>query len=222
MVTMGFGERTSHSRRIRIGTGASLLAVALVGVLVLLDRGVGGAEAAAMDPEIRGTMGVFRAARTIGDRLPGEPSAALRAADDMQPGENPDLSRRVLHADGEAYVWPMDGGMCHSSPAGSGCVPTWVIRDRGVDIGVQARLDLREETYDDVRVFGIARDGVATVRLRLQNGVERIVMVRDNTFLALDLPDRPVAVTWTDQSGVHSLQVPGQSAEELAEEIVGP
>jgi hypothetical protein len=193
---MGFGDGTTHSGHTRLGVTAALLAVFLAGVFVLVDRGAGAAEAAAIDPEVRDTVGVFRTARTVADRLPGDPSAALRAADDIRPGENPDL--------------------------GSGCIPIRVIRDRGVDIGVQTRLNLREKTYDDVRVFGIARDGVANVRLSLRNGVEHTAIVRNNTFLALDLPDRPVAVSWTDQTGVHSLDVPGQTAAELAEEIAGP
>jgi hypothetical protein len=43
-----------------------------------------------------------------------------------------------------------------------------------------------------------------------------------NTFLALDLPDRPVAVNWTAEAGCHAIDIPGQTAAELAEEIARP
>ena len=58
--------------------------------------------------------------------------------------------------------------------------------------------------------------------LTLLNGSERTASVRGNTFLALDLPDRPAAVTWTDATGSHAIDIPGQTAAELAAEIAGP
>jgi hypothetical protein len=218
---MPFRTGETRGRRARLVTAAALFIAVLAAVLVLIDGGTGGAEAAGVDPETRATLGVFRSARTQADQLPDDLRTALQAADETQTGENPSLSRRVQHAGGVAYVWPMAGGVCHSSPAGGGCVPTRSIRDRGVDIGVQSVLDLRARTYAEVRLFGIARDGVASVRVTLHNGEERTAIVRANTFLILDLRDRPAAVSWTDETGAHSIDVPGQTAEELAEEIVG-
>lgn len=180
------------------------------------------AEAGAVDGELRATLGVFREVRTAGDDLPGNPVEALSRAGDLQPGESIGLSRRVPYEAGDAFLWPMNGGVCHTSPAGSGCVPTRVVAEKGLAVGVQAELDLRSRTYEDARVFGIARDGIAAVRLRLHDGRTVSTAVRQNTFLALDLPDRPAEVTWSDDGGTHSIPVPGQSAEALAAEIAGP
>jgi hypothetical protein len=180
------------------------------------------AEAGAIDEETRAVMGVFRDPRTTADEMPGNPEATLRSAGDMQAGEDVGLSRRIPYPGGDAFVWPMDGGVCHVSAAGSGCVSTRLIKEDGVALGVQSHLDLKSRTYRDVRVFGLARDGIETVRLTLGGGGEVTALVRQNTFQAVDLADRPATVSWRDAGGAHSVEIPGQSAADLAEEIAGP
>lgn len=86
----------------------------------------------------------------------------------------------------------------------------------------QASLNLRARRYEDVRVFGIARDGIESVRLALRNGQEVSATVRGNTFLLLGLPDRPASVSWEDASGRQTVQAPGRPAEVLAEAVAGP
>lgn len=202
--------------------GAVPTVAAIVAATALVLSGSGDtAGAGAVDEKTRAVFGVFRAERTIDDEMPGNAEEALHQAGDVQPGESVALSRRVAYPGTDAFLWPMDGGVCHASVAGSGCVPTGLVEENGVALGVQTRLDLRTHTYRDVRVFGLARDGIQAVRLRLDDGRQVSTAVRENTFMALDLEDRPEAVAWEDDSGRHSVAVPGQSAAALAESITG-
>jgi hypothetical protein len=217
VVGRGTVEGASHARL--VGILALVLAALTVAVILVVQRN--DAEAGAIPPEVRAALGVFRDARTTGDDLPGG-ADALERADDLQAGEDIGLSRRVRYEAGDAFVWPMDGGVCHASPAGSGCVPIDQIERRGVSLGVQTRLDLRTRRYDEVRAFGIARDGIQAVRLTLHDGRVVVTPVRDNTFLLPELGDRPAEVSWSDADGEDSIAVPGPSAADLALEIAGP
>ena len=151
----------------------------------------------AVPPELAGLMHVFDRAQVSSDVIPGDPAATLERLDDLQPGENPLLARRVrLATDLDGFVWPMSNGVCYSSPGPSGCYPTHLLRKSGVLVGVEFSGDSQR-----VRVFGIASDGVRK-RLGLEplvftdpeiERVEELVDVgrRDPPLTALvgDLPE---------------------------------
>lgn len=192
---------------------AALVVVAAfgIGLSAVTAGGSGEARAQAADPEIAATLGVFRRARAAGDELPGDPVAALRRTGDAQPGEDPSLARRVGVAGSSrpAFLWPMEKGVCYSGPeGGSGCAPLARIRDNGVEVAVSSAIRRSDLSYLYVRIFGIARDGIAAVTLAFANGREIRADVRDNAFFA-ELSDMPAELRWRDARGGHTEPIAG-------------
>lgn len=216
----------SRPRR-RSALGASVAAVAAMAAVALTalmpaDGSDGRAAAGPpqVDPTTRALIAAFRREQTPADVMPGDPASALRQTGDAQPGEDPSQSRRVdlPGAARPAYLWPMDGGVCHSAPNGGiGCVPSDVIRDLGVVLSVRSNVDPERGTYKFAKVFGIAQDGIEAVTFGFEDGSEQTVEVDDNVLYA-EFGDMPTGFSWSDDRGDHSKPMPGRlSNGELSE-----
>ena len=140
-------------------------------------------------------LGVFRRAQRAGDVMPGA-RAAIAAAGDRQPGEDPTLGRRQDVAGGQtAYLWPKTNGICYASPGPSGCFPLRVLEERGVVLGTAGHSGAPE-----TRVYGIVVDGIHEVAFDLDGGRRVSVPVEDNGLLA-DFAARPLQASWRNPDG---------------------
>jgi hypothetical protein len=194
------------------GSRARLLSAALVALVILAgmaaialttDRGTAPAGATDVDPRITAVLSVFDGPRTADDELDFDPTAP-DGTGDVQPGERPDLARRISLPDGgEAFVWPMDEGVCYASPGGNGCIPIAVVREKGFAVGSQQQVNTAAGRFEDVTTFGLVRDGIPSVVLHFEDGTTQPVEVADNAFVASDRDDIPVAIGWTDADGQH-------------------
>jgi hypothetical protein len=178
----------------------------------------GEALAVSTNSELRATLGVFARAQTRRDAFPLDPQARFTQASDAQPGEDLTRSRRVdLGTHGPVYLWPKSGGVCYGSPGGTGCVPVQLIRQRGIALALKGTIHRADLQYVGVRLFGIARDGIDSVRIGFADGRETAVSVTDNVFLA-DVGDMPQDIRWTDADGDHRElieAIPDHKLEEL-------
>jgi hypothetical protein len=84
-----------------------------------------------------------------------------------------------------------------------------------VVVSTEFTLRRADLTFQDVRVVGLARDGVGSVQIQFRDGTETQAAVVDNVFQLVGLEDRPVAVRWEDRSGTHSEPVDGLTRDEL-------
>ena len=140
-------------------------------------------------------LSVFRRAQRAGDVMPGA-GAAIAAAGDRQPGEDPSLGRRQDVAGGQtAYLWPKADGICYASPGPSGCFPVTILQERGVVLGTAGRSGAPE-----TRVYGIVVDGIREVNFDLDGGQRITVPVKDNGLLA-DFAARPLQASWRNADG---------------------
>jgi hypothetical protein len=151
--------------------------------------------------------------------MPGDTADALTQSRDGQPGEDPSDSRRVDLGERPIYLWKMDGGVCFTSPGGDGCVPSQQIVKRGITLSVSGELRRTDMTYEYANVFGIAKDGIDTVRVVHVDGSEIKLPVEKNVF-AVDLRDLPTEVRWEDAEGPHAEPVPGQLSPSQREQLL--
>jgi hypothetical protein len=200
----GQGQRRWIASLRQRATGLALVAALIAGVVIGVSRiEAPHAEAQAVSPELRGTLGIFRDERTAADVVPGDPAADLQRLGSAQPGENPSASRRVvlpLRASA-AYLWPMKGGVCSSW---GNCVPTSYIREHGIALSTDVAVG-RDGSYTEVQLAGMVRDGIREVRFLLADGDLVSVPVQDNVFwVDLTGQARPTEMRWDDVGGSHA------------------
>ena len=163
------------------------------------------AAVAAVSPDAPALIAAFRRDQTGQDRLPDDAHASLVAAGEAQPGEQPGMARRLAFAnERRLHVWPKAYGLCFGQGGSGGCFDTSVLRAQGMAVATS----FSSETAV-VRVYGIARDGIASATFTLGDGRRVEVPVRDNGFIA-DVPD-PELLTWRNvdgSPGSHSTFVP--------------
>jgi hypothetical protein len=132
-------------------------------------------------PELRAMLPVFNMRRTAKDGLPvGSHSHALMESD-AQPGERPDLSRRILvsRSAGPVYmwVWPMQAGVCYAYRGGAGCADLDSLTSEGIVWNARSdpawgdRIRLGVIAHPAARNITVVREGAPGVRLRLHQGV---------------------------------------------------
>jgi hypothetical protein len=200
------------NRRVKVVASFLIVAVALgaIGIAAFFINSGSTAEATDVDPRVSAVLSVFDGPRSAGDDLAFDP--ATDGTGDIQPGERPDLSRRIeLGQDREAFVWPRDAGVCFASPGGNGCVPIELIRDKGITVGSQQKIDTVAGRFTDVQTFGIARDGIDRVVLHFEGGSRVSTAVLDNAFFVADGNDIPTSISWTDESGYHQVETGTES-----------
>jgi len=209
-----------RARVLWAGVLGAIAVAAVIVVALLSGGGAGSAEATDVHPDIKAVMSIFEGARTAEDEMELDPVSAVNSSGDKQPGERPDLSRRVTVPPGqEAFVWPKDEGVCFASAGGNGCVGIDKIRDEGVAVGSQQQIDTAAGRFTDVNTFGLARDGITRVVLHFEDGAELPVDVVDNAFLVVGGDDIPVAVSWSDDSGTHRVTTNEESPEAVLDSI---
>ena len=183
-------------RRLLFALAAGVLALIVAITVVPGPRST--AEASDVDPQTRATFGLFDRPRTEGDDIPGDAGSASSFEVDRQPGENRAQSRRVDLPDGAAYAWPMDGGVCTSW---GNCVSTAFVAGAGVAVSSDAVVEAG--TLQSLRLSGLVRNGIASVRFTMPGGADDIVVdVRDNLF-SRAFPAAPTGMYWTDGEGRH-------------------
>jgi hypothetical protein len=132
-------------------------------------------------PELRAMLPVFNAPRTAKDGLPvGSNSHALMESD-AQPGERPDLSRRILvsRSAGPVYMWlwPMQAGICYAYRGGAGCADLGSLASEGIVWNARSdpawgdRIRLGVIAHPAARDISVVREGAPAVMLRLHRGV---------------------------------------------------
>jgi hypothetical protein len=158
---------------------------------------------AGVEQKLVGLVGVFRDPPAPADAArAAEIADALNRSGDATPGENPALLRRVDLPSGSVYLWPKTGGICASW---GNCVPTKVIEERGVALSTEFR-QRQDGSYSDVRVAGIARDGIDTITFRLLSGRDVSTPIRDNAFWVEFGSDVPDSASWVHPDGTHKEQ----------------
>jgi hypothetical protein len=217
---------SSKRHRVSLAGGVVVLATLLVAVGVALAQDSGGESTtaqtpgpvAAVSPELKDLLSVFRWEQTTADQLPGDPMELLRESGDARPGENPELARRVELVTGVGFVWPMDDGVCYSSPVGGdGCVPLSLVRERGIVLSTGGVVG-----GPTTRVSGLARDGIASASILMAGFRAVPVVIRDNAFEVV-VTGQPTEVVWTDTRGEHSEPVIVPRPEDLeTEQLVKP
>ena len=131
--------------------------------------------------ELRAALPVFDTPRTAEDGLPvGSHSHALMESD-AQPGERPDLSRRVLvsRSAGPVYMWlwPMQAGVCYAYRGGAGCAELASLTSEGIVWNARSdpawgdRIRLGVIAHPAARDITVVREGAPAVGLRLHQGV---------------------------------------------------
>jgi hypothetical protein len=119
---------------------------------------------------------------------------ALEQFEDRQPGEDPSLSRRLtLSPDVDAFVWPLTNGLCYSTAAGAGCVPTRLLRRNGVVVATSFTSD-----SPIVQVFGLAAPGIERVEFRLNGTGETVAAEVAAGAFYIELMNDPRSASWTN------------------------
>lgn len=186
----------------------SIFAVALVVVAAAAISSAMLAQAApeqsdapvtAVDASTQGLLHVFARPRVPTDELP-QPTGGDPATPDSLPGEAYALSRRADPPGdgGPVYLWPMRDGACFSAAGVSSCAAAGDIERRGI---VPAIYRGTAVGRDATLVAGIARDGIASVTVVLDDdGGQVQAPVRDNAF-RVEVSGAPRELRWTAPSG---------------------
>lgn len=162
----------------------------------------------AVAPQLPELLSPFRKPKTAADEIPGD---EVQAVTDLgaaaQPGESPNLSRRLELANGEyVYLYPVANGVCKSWDAGTGCTPTRVLADRGVVVAFTATRDSPTDETPEVSVFALARDGIDEVQLILADGRTLTERIQENGAL-VGLTEVPVEARWRNPDGSLGSQI---------------
>jgi hypothetical protein len=86
-------------------------------------------------------------------------------------------------------------GLCYHPPGPAGCFDSAHLAEQGVVLETAF-----SSATPEVRVFGVAIDGIASVRFELDDGSEREAPVQDNA-VPLDLAADSVEATWRNPDG---------------------
>lgn len=119
-------------------------------------------------------------------------------------GASPAAARFARTApDGTAvYVMPSKDGFCVTSSFGveSGCYTS-------AAVDASAVICAPGLPPDEVEVFGVAPDDVATVEIALADGSSSRVSVEGNVFIfrTPKTSPRPLTINWTDKAGEHRI-----------------
>lgn len=192
------GERGRRSA-LAAGAGAAAL-LALLAAIPLAGGGGSGSGSAGPAPgavggEPAALIGALRREQVRDDALPHGLAEDLKARNDARPGEDPSRSRRLRVPGGPVYAWPTTHSVCFATTGPQGCVPTDVLRERGAAIG--ASFTSRVPT---VRVFALVRDGIETIRFRLEDGSRVTATVSDNA-IQVQLAADPIEASWRNVDG---------------------
>jgi hypothetical protein len=160
---------------------------------------------AAIAPKLPELVGAFHREQVSSDRLAGGPGDAVDAAD-RQPGEAPELARKVGTAGGHPiYLWPATDAVCLSHAWSGGCIPTALLARKGAVVGTRF-VASSAETGEPVRqAVVLARDGVSEVEIRTADGQAVTVDTAANAAI-VNLPAAAVAAAWHGVDGSRETQ----------------
>jgi hypothetical protein len=179
-----------------------------IGVSGLATAGPGPDEVKATSPDLPGLVAAFARVQQAADRFEPQTVESILAYDDLRPGEQPALSRRLGGAAGPIHAWPFANGVCHSTLTGSACYPTSLLRERGVLLAASTSSESPQ-----VHVRGLAAKGIQTVTFHMGEGAPIEVPVEDSA-VSVTLPTDAVRVTWRGADGREGGQgevVPGDA-----------
>jgi hypothetical protein len=153
-------------------------------------------------PGLPSLVSAFRRTQLVSDKIPGgDASLALEQTGDAQPGENPNLARRLQPGGGgEAFVWPMSNGVCYQWSAAIACNPTATLEKEGASVGVL----YTRGNPSELDVFILVRDGIGEVDIALQDGKRFARVVQDNA-VRVTVTEQPTEVRFTQPDGTEGV-----------------
>jgi hypothetical protein len=155
--------------------------------------------------ELEQSFGVLRQARRASD----DPPAKVRGIGEPVRG-NPALARRVGLAGSEGYVVPGDRAICLQGPVSGVCN---TIEDALAGRAVAVDLCADDVPAGEVRLLGLAPDGVESVKINLDGGSFVSAPVNDNSYAAVT-GGRPTSIEWSNGTtdAVNPLPIPADFA----------